>query len=419
MCRAIAFAVPDAAWTLTQSGAYWLHLEDQRGVTSGKPLKWSVESIVDNPPAVVFDTVAFPRFATAAANVPVRAVATDDLAVQRVELAHRRFQDADAPADIIVIWQGESQPPQRAAAQTIEDRRSVQYEWSLEALPGIQPGDVIEVEVAAYDYGGQRGASAKQRLSVVSRSELEDRLGRNQAYILERIGEALRAQQESRKQVKSLEIQWEQTQAFSRSDGDQLQSAELNQRQVTRLLAGPQDGVMRLIDVLVKDIQNNRLNNPELERRLDKLGEGVGDVVKRLPDVQRPLVGSLKDVRPAVLAVQEDETAPISADTAKLLTAAGVEQDRVIDDLEQLLGDLAKWGELPALCSRGGTHSTRAGRAGTEHRSAAIGDVNRGHSIAQPGAEGQTTATGATATGTRAAVGQIAEPNGGGRRVAG
>ncbi len=330
------------AGVLSDSGDYWVELTDQRRVQFGKPAKWRVEVIPDNPPSVAFGGQSVPRFATRAAVVPLHAIARDDLALRDAKLVFRRSSDSEAAAEIVDLW-SRADPPARESAQPVDERITLEHPWRIDAVPGLLPGDVLEFQITALDFAGQSGESPPQRLTIVSRSELEDRLARNQAYILERIAEALRVQQESRKQITSLEIQWAETKAFRKTDGDQLQSAELNQRQVTRLLAGPQEGAMGLIDVLTRNIVNNRLNNPEFQRRVKQLSDGVGAVVKQLPDVQRPLLSALKDVRPALLRIQGDDSAPISAETAKSMQLAGDKQDQVINALERLLGEMTQW----------------------------------------------------------------------------
>ncbi len=330
------------AGLLSVSGEYWIELLDERDVRSVKPVKWRVEAIEDEPPSVGFGGSAAPRFATPTAVVPLNAVARDDIALRDAKLVFRRTQESDAEAESVDVW-SRAEAPKPEADQPVDERIELEHTWQIDAVPGLQPGDVLEFHIIGSDFADQQGSSPSQRLTIVSRSELEDRLARNQAFILERITEALRAQQESRKQIKSLEIQWSQTKAFRRTDGDQLQSAEMNQRQVTRLLAGPQDGTLSLIDALARDIENNRLDNPELQRRVDQLADGVGAVVKTLPEVQRPLISALKDVRPALLEVTGDANAAIASTTADHLGVAGVKQDEVIASLERLLGEMTQW----------------------------------------------------------------------------
>ena len=122
----------------------------------------------------------------------------------------------------------------------------------------------IEFWIAASDYRPQSGQSPPRRLTVISAEELEDRVAARQAYILGQLAEVLRVQREARSQTKSLEIQLDTAGQLNPSDVNQLQAAELNQRQVGKLLSDPQDGVQALITGLLDELASNRIDSPEI-----------------------------------------------------------------------------------------------------------------------------------------------------------
>lgn len=337
------FRAEDEPLVVDKSGQFWIDLIDHRGVRSGEARKWNLRAVVDQPPVVTLDAANITRYVTPQSIAPLVAVAEDDLALAEAVLVFRRLTDSDAAAETVTLWRGPEQPPQHETSEPDSDRRELRFEWRIDSIVGLSIGDSVEFHIAAKDYAGQEGLSPTTRLTIVSQSELEDRLARDQGYILERIAEGLRSQHEARKQVESLQIQLRETKSFSKADADQLQSAELNQRQVTRSLAGPQDGALSLLDRLRADIANNRLNNPELDRRVKQLVDAVGDAVELLPQIQRPLLGAAKDVRPKLLDADEDTRVEAPPQTSGKLADAADKQGQVIEQLEQLLGEMAKW----------------------------------------------------------------------------
>ena len=90
-----------------------------------------------------------------------------------------------------------------------------------------------------------------------------------------KLAEALDAQREARGQTQALAIDLQQTASVQLDDVVALQSAELNQRRVERLLAGEQDGVLAQIDGLIDLVRRNRLDNPDIQRRIGDLRTAV------------------------------------------------------------------------------------------------------------------------------------------------
>src|SRR5690606_9931026 len=114
-----------------------------------------------------------------------------------------------------------------------------------------------------------------QRLTIISQDELEDRIAQRQNAILLQLQDALRQQQKARSSVAALTTQLTSVGRLSKSDLDQLQSAELDQRQVQRSLVSETDGVIANVQLLLAELTNNRVDSPAVARRMQHLLEEI------------------------------------------------------------------------------------------------------------------------------------------------
>ncbi|NLF72238.1 MAG: hypothetical protein GX575_24655 [Candidatus Anammoximicrobium sp.] len=351
---------PDAQppWQATQSGTYWFEVTDTDGLCGGSDRRWNLRAVPDAPPTVVLERPAANTFVTADAALTLAGAVQDDLAVHAISI---RFTRSDSPnADerqTLEIVRGPDAAPQPAAGLADAgagpaDTRTVEFTWELSRLDGLKPGAWIDFELTADDYKPQSAHSPTRRLTIISVSELEERVASRQAFILGQLAEVLRVQREVRAPVKALEIGLAGAGRLAASDVDSLQAAELKQRQVSRLLADPQEGVAAQIVGLLHELQSNRIENPELVGRLNELLAAVRQIGgEQLPPIQTRLIGAVKSAREALrLAMATDTASPATALTAAApgglqdaLQTAGRQQDEVIARLESLLGDFSQW----------------------------------------------------------------------------
>jgi hypothetical protein len=339
-------------WVLQDSCAYWFLMTDAEGLQGGGERRWSTRVVRDSPPTVALERPAANTFVTPTAVVSLAAIVKDDLAIQSVALTYRRAEGGDAKPDTVDLFRGPREVPRAASSGLNSQRESgenkeVRHDWDLAKQPDLAPGVAIEFWVTAGDYRPQSGQSTVRRLTVISAQELEDRVAARQAYILGQLAEVLRVQREAREQTKLLEIQLDTAGQLHPSDVNQLQAVELNQRQIGKLLSDPHDGVQPLITGLLDELASNRIDSPEVVRRLQQL-RSVVELINRdyLPDVQRHLISALRSAReansrPDTPLRKPERTA--EEGTRGPLQAAGAKQDEVIVLLEQLLGTMTQW----------------------------------------------------------------------------
>jgi len=324
-------ADPAVPLVIDSSGAYWFELVDEDGITAGTEQRYEIRSQADEKPTVVIEQPATDQFVTADAEIPLRILAKDDLALQSISLHY--VVSGDGQERELPLFTAERVPTIKPGENG--ESRLVQHTWSLKEL-GLKTPGTITLTAVAQDFKPQATRSAARKLTLVSARELEERLTQRQQHILSEFARALKMQQEARAQTTALEIQLRDVGQLANGDIDRLQGVELNQRQIARTLTSPAEGVTALIEALLGDLRTNRVDSPDMQRRLEslladlqKLGRGA------LPTIQRELTSAVKSAQ----ATPDGKDRTLAA----ALPLAGTQQDHVIATLERWLGDLKQF----------------------------------------------------------------------------
>lgn len=341
----MSFTVPaDAArpWTIEQSGSYWLRLVDLDRVVGGEDARWEIRAIEDAPPTVLCEQPAATVYATSQATVPLRVVAKDDLAVHRVSLVFGRFEAENRNQTEVVL--DDAGPVAAGRGQRFDrdapgDVREVTYAWDIEPL-NLPPGTQLDFLIKADDYRPQTGQSELRRLSIIRPEELAELIASRQSTILSELRRVLEMERQSRQQVAALEIRLGEVASLDQLDVDHLRGAELNQRQVGHTLTSRSDGVPMHIFRLLADLENNKLDSPDVKRRMEELLAAIDSLqAEHLPAAENELTAAIKATE---IRSQQADSRPDPA-VAASLTEAGRHQDAVVATLEQLLSQLSRW----------------------------------------------------------------------------
>jgi hypothetical protein len=342
----LGFQVPAggaAPWLAEKSGAFWVELADESGLPTGRDTRFELQVLADSPPAISWETPADQTFVTTRARVPIRALIKDDLAVRRVELRYLRPGSSDAGEQVVVLYQGPDKA-QPAGGMTDGDSRSISGHWDLGQLAGLVPGDVLAVRITAEDYKPQLATSVVRRLSIITDQELESRIGQRQTVVLGQLAEALRIERQTREQVGALQIRLDEAAQLAESDLNQLQSAQLNQRQVEKLMGSEPSGVEGQLQLLLDELAANRVEGQAIASRMNDLLAKVRDLNRRpLVEISQRLTEAHKAMRG-----QLDGGGPAGG-VGDSLAAAATRQDEVIVALEGLLGALTEWDSFSRL----------------------------------------------------------------------
>ncbi len=342
--RALSFG-GDAEPLVVEKSATWsLDLRDAAGLSCEGVTRWEVRAVPDAPPSVTVERPATVLYVTPRATVPLRVVAKDDLAVKHVGIVVGGPGTNATPPWGFSLYDG----PERASPRTDrvasgpqegEALPPIEFLWDLASME-LVPGAQVSFTAEATDYLPQAARSESRILAVVSPQELADRLAGRQSAILAELARILQMQRDSRGRVLTEEAQIAETGRFDQLDLDRLRGAELNQRQVNRSLASPSDGLPTQVLSLLADLENNKVDSPDVRRRMEEILAGIGRLEREhLPAVARDLTAAVK-----VGQVHLDRGEAGSLDEiSRLLAGAGAHQDAVIRELESMLGELAPW----------------------------------------------------------------------------
>ena len=262
---------PDAAepFIVDKPGTYSFELVDAEGLVGGQDSLYEIRAVTDQPPSVNVEQPGANLFVTPSAIVPLKIVAKDDLAIKGVSLHFSRSGTTETADSVVPLFAG----PERVTMAEVGlaggggETRVVQQPWEIGPLD-LKPGSQVTFYASADDYLPQSGRSTERRLIVITPQELEDRLAQRQGLILGELRRALKMQQETRSQTSALEIQLSEVGRLVKQDIDHAQGAELSQRQVTRTLTSPTEGVPAQINDLLADLESNRVDNADVQRRM-------------------------------------------------------------------------------------------------------------------------------------------------------
>jgi hypothetical protein len=363
----------DAALVVQKSGAYWFRLVDRQGLLGDDKDRWEITALADDPPSVTIERPVSNVYVTPQAVVPIRIAAKDDLAIREIALAFRSQRTAldsvpdataglsssaaqdtvvplytgpqqvarpGAAADVPGATAGLSSSAASGATPTSGQRRVIEYGWHLEPLR-LAPGMQVVFQALAMDYKRQITRSEPRRLNVVTAGELQDRIAGRQNLLLSEVTRALKMQHTCRAQVDAAQKRLDEIKRLEQSELDLLRAAELGQRRVNLVLTSRGEGIPSHVYALLADLENNRIDNPDLKRRLDSLLEEIDRLQRdRLPVINRELTSAVKSFE--VARSESTGLARPGAELAAALTTAGKNQDGVISTLENLIAQLSQ-----------------------------------------------------------------------------
>jgi hypothetical protein len=347
----------DAALIVEKSGSYWFRFTDREGLVGGDNDRWEIQAVADAPPSVTIEQPAANLYVTPQAVVPLRIMVKDDLAIRDVALAFSRQTTAEPvpPAadkeritqeTLVPLYAGPQQIPRQASSalsQSIQSgqRQLIEYRWQLELLQ-LAPGLQVVFQAVASDYMPQSTRSEPRRLIVVTPRELQDRIAGRQNLLLSELDRVLKMQRAGRAQVEAAEIRLDEIKRLEQPELDQLRAAELGQRQVNVVLTSRSEGVPSHIVAMLADLENNRIDNPDLKQSLDLVLKEIDRLDRdNLPAIGRELTSAVKSAE--ISLTETPPPAGAGPEVAAALAAAGKNQDQVIATLENLLKQLTQW----------------------------------------------------------------------------
>src|SRR5690606_13710657 len=143
-------------------------------------------------------------------------------------------------------------------------------------------------------------------------------------------------------QTRSLEIQVNDVGRIGKTDVDHAQSAELNQRQVTRTLTSPTEGIPAQIAEFLAALKSNHVDSPGVERNMTAILDEIERLNQQhLGAVESDLTSFIKAAQASLgeEPASSDGTTQPDEPLKQSLASAGQNQDQVVESLERMLDE--------------------------------------------------------------------------------
>jgi len=326
-----------------QSIGYTFHLIDVNGVKGGE--SWQLRVLADAPPSAIIERPAGDLFVTEKAVVNFRVRAREDIALRQVLLVLSWTDAKTVKEKTFSLLRGPEKPSPSSVsnlgAVAAGDQATIDHAVDVSEL-SLAAGMRLTCQAVASDYHSQTGRSDPRILTVITPDQLLERMAVRQSQILAELARLLKLQGDARSQARGLEIRLQEIAGLEQADVDRLQAVEFNQREVARSLTSRVDGLPMLVLGLLADLENNRLDNPDFQRRL----EGLLAEFDRLQREHLPSIGA--ELTAAIKGSQlrlQSTPRPLGCDAESQshLAAAGERQQQVIASLEGLLSRWRQW----------------------------------------------------------------------------
>ncbi len=336
-----AEVVEDAAAKPT----YEVRLEGDSGV-KGIVGPHRYEVVADAPPEAKWRATEEDDVVTARAIVAIAGVATDNLALARVDLEWTAppAEEGEEPApQRELIGEGEATPPARASLDD-GDEAPIDYDWDLEAL-GVEPGNELVVSLVATDYAGQEGRTkSPRRLLVVTDDEYQSRLAERQSRLLGQVQQAIATQRDATTATGDLAADTQQAGAVDRAQLDRLTSIEFQQREAAAAVDDPSSGAAAAAKRLLEDLQRSRLEAPELAQQLASAAETLEQVGEGEMPAARGELASARRVGQRANEPNADMQ-QAAGEFLERLGDAQTQQAEAMERLEQVADLLTSWAD--------------------------------------------------------------------------
>lgn len=319
------------------SYSYWFAMLDREGFENREAPRYEIRGIADLVPEVRLEDPATDVQLTPTAVLPLSVFARDDLGLREVRIQYRVSAATtegavnDQTTTMLPLFNGTERPLEL----------ELKHEWDLAPL-SLQPGSLIVFHAEAIDecdlVPDHLGRSVSRTITIVTASRKAAELESRQAVLLDELDEAVKVQERARSHVGELQVQLERVGELRPTDVDLLKRAELDQRSVTSRLLAPEQGILDQVRSLQAEIEHNRLDDPESERRLNLLADEVINLRDtQLPDIERELTDAVKDVQ-----LSRSNGRPADA-AQESLSQAAKSQNNVVDSLSEIRRRLSTW----------------------------------------------------------------------------
>lgn len=293
----------------------------------------------DQKPSVQLELPRRNEERTAVSRVPMQAVVEDDFGFRSVRLLARRLNRLEQAWDIPLFADG--RPAEGVAWQRVEgsaerQRFRLSYTWLLSKLEDLQPGDVLEYHLQVqdnYELDGRQHdpvSSDKLRITIISQSELIDRVADELRQVREQVGQLQRGQERTRNETATLR---EETKEKAELDpADRAAADRLTQQQSSTASATRQ---------LAQRAESARQRLEENESPAEELKDLATDVRERLNRAaENPMKRATQELARAASPDQQREPRNQAMENAE------EQQRQASEELKQAMESMSSIGSL-------------------------------------------------------------------------
>ena len=279
-------------FTITDPGVtgYWFELVDTEGFSDPEAPRFELRGIADAVPDVIIEQPVADMMLAADAELMVKVLAKDDLALRSVRLSYTRNDDTKQSQIPLANYDKDEEPVTLSTPD---------YLWKLAEL-SLEPGQriVFRAEATdAYDLGNEPhiGRSSPRTITIVSKEDKQKELAGRVGDLLEELQQAATLQQRARQQTSELRTQLNTAGNLRTQDLDQLHRIELDQRQAASRLNRPADGVQSQARQLQNEFQANKLDDTETQQRLNRIIDELSRLDRdQFPEIESALTRASK-----------------------------------------------------------------------------------------------------------------------------
>jgi hypothetical protein len=337
----LEFVAEDAArltgrFELRQNDTLRIVLRDADGFENTARRDYRLVALPDEPPVVTVTEPSAITEVSPGGSVTLVAHAEDDLGIRDVRLTAEVVKRAEPFTQVLV----EHPAAVAAGARLAAD---IRYAWALTPLK-LQIGDVVDYRVvvtdnfAGQDAPGHSAASPPLRLKVVNPAELENRLRDEFMQLEARVRQAMLDQQTLRDEAGGL------------AEGGDAPAGPEAARRLARRQSQLADQVHRLAERFDRAAERVRLNQAfdeptrrqtaDVTRQLERTASGnMTQAARVLERLGAPRAADQSPTSSATASQPSDSGSP----SAEAATTA---QTAAIDELQQVLRWMSRWGDF-------------------------------------------------------------------------